>query len=361
MLDDDILDLLEILDHSTSSSYQKMPYFCHNALSVQVQNAIQDLPESIHDVLEGVFDDFTSSMEQFCKAEDYYSPHPDTWRTFFMEKRPDIDSACERLITATAKYRFEQSQQRLVELSIDLIEALQTGTEFFEKEARRAEEQSVELQQKMKALVQQTKAIHNFLNEHPTMQEDASIQHRCKAIEEDCYAVVRLSNSIYQSADIKGMHPAISADYIDATEEGLDKFHQELHFHFAPALGTEGSDSMVRESGWYLDTIKDRLPDIEANTKKGRQLFSLLLEGIQKEFRKAVSTLQEISSRKEETSREAHGLEVYTYALVKDLMSRRMTKQQFLNEMNNAAKTYVTTAKKVYAHQRKYEAAQIAN
>ena len=360
MINDDILDILETIDHSSASSYQKISDFCQNLMKVEIHSAIDGAPESIQNVIESVFLDFSNSMQNFCKTENYFMTHPSTWSEFYQAIKPPIDEACEALLKETQKKRFSQSQKTIVEKSIELIEVLQDGQEFFENQASEVEEEANALRSKLETLLKEADAVKHLLRNYPSLQKDPSIQERCNLIEENCRSVIQTCGSIYKRSIPQEIHPPLSAAFISTTQEQLEGFNQHLRLDLSflsPQQSTKNSQDHPDGTAWYLDRLKEFLPDIEENTKKGREVFQLLLQGIQQEFDKALETLHQIAGTSSSKDMEA-SQEAMIYHILDDLALYDLSKKEFKQQVHLVGKRLVEDANRIAEHHEKYQAHQ---
>lgn len=360
MINDDILDILETIDHSSASSYQKISDFCQNLMKVEIHSAIDGAPESIQNVIENVFLDFSNAMQNFCKTESYFMTHPSTWSEFYQAIKPPIDEACEALLKETQKKRFSQSQKTIVEKSIGLIEVLQDGQEFFENQADEVEEEANSLRSKLETLLKEADAVKHLLQDYPSLQQDSSIQERCSVIEENCRNVIQTCGSIYKRSIPQEIHPPLSAAFVSTTQEQLEGFNQHLRLDLSflsPQPSSKEPQTRHEGAAWYLNRLKEFLPDIEENTKKGREVFQLLLQGIQQEFDEALATLHRIAGKSSSEEKESYQ-EAMIYHILDNLALYDLTKKEFKQQAHLIGKRFVEDANRIADHHEKYQAHQ---
>lgn len=358
MLNDDILDILASIDHSSASSYQKISDFCQNLMKVEVANAIDKTPDSIQHVIEGVFQDFTDSMTNFCKMERYFMAHPSTWNAFYRTIKPPIDDALQQLFDITQKHRFQQSQKDIVEKSIIVIETLQDGESFFQKEASDVEDEANALRSKIEVLLREAHAIKHIIQSYPSLQSDASIQKRCQAIEENCRTIIQTCGNIYELSAPQNLHPPLSAAFVSTTQERLTGFNQHLRLDLSFLSDGEPDASEAqppKTEDWYLERLNEYLPDIEENSKRGREVFHLLLQGIQQEFDKALETLQQIAAQSPSKDDEYLQDEMM-YHLLDEFSLFDLSKKEFKQQIHLVSKAFEDATNQVITHHKNYKA-----
>lgn len=347
-MDSDVLDLLATISRSSASSYQKIAGFCQNSIQIEVESATERAPESLREVIGKVFGDFQQAMDAFCKSERYYMTRSSAWTTFYQSIKPPIDDTLAALSRETGKQAFQQRQKVLVSLSMEVIEALQDAQEFFDRETRKIEQSARLLQEKMERLVQETKAIQETIRQYPGLQKDPGIFARAKDIEQNCLAIIEAGNGIYQRSNPEQPHPPLSNLFLEEAEGRIEDFADAVSYgniYFA----SNAEDSQDSSESWYLNCLEEYLPAIEANSKRGREIFTLLLEGIQQEFQDALATLRGVEDGSRLLAKAERTEAALTYDLLDDLALHAIPKKIFRKEAHNIAKTFADTAKQAAA------------
>lgn len=341
-MDNDVLDLIVTINESSSSSYQKISDFCQNTLKVGVENAVTDAPESLRGIIQSVFRDLQDAMNEFCKMERYYMTHPTTWTEFYRTVKPPIDDTLEALERETKKQAFQQRQKVLIALSMEVIEALQDAQEFFERETRDIEQSATLLRNKMERLVQEAKAVRKTIENYPSLQKDPDILKRSEEIQANCLAVIRAGNEIYQRTNPQEPHPPLSYLFMEEAEGRMENFTSLLTYENRMLAENDGESL---QDSWYLDRLEEYLPSIEDNTKKGREVFTLLLEGIQQEFKEALDALRGMFSDKR-LLKEASRIEADLVSdLLDELAFQESSRKAFQRDAGVIAKKFEETAR----------------